>query len=401
MSTFTAAGDPEIEQVISSHMERIVAAVRKGLEPDAILLRGSFGKGEGDVLREDGHLKFLSDYEINVATYSFRHRRYFNAIASRLSAELGVEISVVWMRPDYFYKLRVGPFVAGPVPITISLYETRYGSRVLHGKDLLQSAPEIDATCITMESGLQLMLNRMAEALRYLPEPDGTMTDEWQCIFWLNKLILACVEALLLSWGQYHYSYRERGRRFAMLARGRLDFMGDEGQALHQLGQRATQFKIQPRRELYPEALQSITEQVVAICLRVFAYLASREWGVTMEAPYATYSEQYLRKRVDRLAPFSYERALYKLLDVYRYLRTRRVPLNLLSPSTAGEVVYSVVPLLFAGWGEQNDTLPRTVRLVRREMRKVAFLPAPRPDSRAEWRQLCQQMLALWKNFCT
>ena len=401
MDTFTAAGDPDVERVIRSHMERIVGAVREGMEPDAILLRGSFGKGEGDVLVEDGRLRFLSDYEINVATYSFRHRGYFNSIASRLSTELGVETSVVWMRPDYFYKLRVGPFVAGPAPITISLYETRYGSRLLYGKDLLQSAPVIDPTCITMESGLQLMLNRMAEALHYLPEADGTTNNEWQSIFWLNKLILACVESLLLSWGQYHYLYRERGRRFSILARGRLGFLWDAGQALYDLAQRATQFRIQPRRELYPEALAGITREVVSICGQVFAHLASQEWGITMDDPCTTYPGQYLRERVDRLAPFAYERTLHKLLDAYRYLRTLRLPLNLLSPNTAGEVIYSIVPPLFAGWCEPNATLSSTVRTVRGEMRRVSVMPPPESNPRAEWRQLCQQMLPLWKNFCT
>ncbi len=401
MGTFTAAGNPEIERVIGSHMERIVEAVCEGMEPDAILLRGSFGKGEGDVLLEHERLKFLSDYEINVATYSFRHRGYLNAVANRLSVELGVETSIVWMRPDYFYKLRVGPFIAGPVPITISLYETRHGSHLLYGKDLLQSAPEIDPSCITMESGLQLLLNRMAEALHYLPEPDGTATDEWQSVFWLNKLILACIESLLLCWGQYHYSYRERGLRFSRLASGQLGFLGMEGEVLYQLGQRATQFKMQPRRELYPQSLQELTQRVVSICEHVFAYLASREWGLTMDDPYTAYPRQYQRKRIDRLAPFSYERALHKLLDTYKYLRTRRLPYNLLSPNTAGEIIYSIVPLLFAGWRQSRDTLSLTVPAVRYEMRKVSRLPPAQAESRAEWRQLCQQMIPLWKNFCT
>ncbi len=396
MSPFTAAGNPDIERVISSHMERIVQVVRAGMEPEAILLRGSFGKGEGDVLIEDGHLNFLSDYEINVATYSFRHRGYFNRMAEKLTEELGVQTSIVWMRPDYFYKLRVGPFVAGPVPVTISLYETRYGSRVIYGRDLLEAAPAINPNCIRMESGLQLMLNRMAEAIHYLPEPDGSPLNEWQSIYWINKLILACVESLLLYWGQYHYSYRERGRRFSMLADKQISFMGDEAQSLCQLGQRATEFKMRPRRELYPESLQDLTRQVVTICGRVFSYLALQEWEVTIDDPYTPYPEQYLQVQVDRLGSFSYQRALYKLLDTYKYRRTRRLPLNLMSANTAGEVVYSVVPLLFMGWCQREEALWSLTKNARQQLRKVCILPAPKRDARAEWPQLCEQVLALW-----
>ncbi len=401
MDTFTPQGDPRIEQVVGSHMERIVSAIRTGVEPETILLRGSFGKGEGNVLREADHLEFLSDYEINVVMPSFRHRRFFYSISESLSAELGVQTSIVWMRPDYFYRLRVGPFADGPVPITVSLYETRYGSRVLYGRDILLAAPSIDPACISVESGLQLMLNRMAEALHYLPEPDGTTASEWQSIFWINKLVLACMELLLLSWGQYHYSYRERGRRFPLLAVGRLGFMEDAADALCEFTERATQFKMRPARELYPESLGSTTAQIVSICNRVFSYLASREWRLAVDNSDPSYPAQYLKVQVGRLASFSQLRALYKLLDVYRYLRTRRIPLNLFSPSTASEVIYSVVPLLFAGWGQSEAALPPLLQVARRQMRKIGSVPRPAAGAREEWRQLCEQMFMLWKNFCT
>jgi hypothetical protein len=401
MDTFTAAGDPNIEQVVGNHMRTIVSAIRSGMEPDAILVRGSFGKGEGDVLFDNGHLHFLSDYEINVATFSFRHRRLFNRLARQLTDELGVNTSIVWMRPDYFERLRVGPFVAGPVPITINLYETRYGARLLYGRDLFLTAPQIDPACISMASGLQLLLNRMAEALQYLPEPDGTPTKEWDSVYWINKLVLACLESLLLSWKEYHYSYGERGKRFSALAAGRLAFMGDQAQLLREFAQRATEFKLHPSRNMYPDTLESTTRLVVSIFQRVFAHLATQEWGLTIDDSYTLYPEQYLRVQIERVASFSYQRALYKLLDVYRYVRTQRVPLNLLAPNTAGEVVYSIVPLLFTGWGRSGPQLTSILDSVRRQLRMIVPIPSPALDARADWRELCQQMLVLWKNFCT
>lgn len=401
MDTFTPQGDPRIEQVVGSHMERIVTAIRTGMEPEAILLRGSFGKGEGNVLLENGRLKFLSDYEINVVTLSFWRRRFLYDLAERLSEEFGVQTSIVWMRPDYFRRQRVGPFADGPVPITISLYETRYGSRVLYGRDVLEAAPSIEPACISVASGLQLMLNRMAEALHYLPEPGGTTANEWESIFWINKLVLACIESLLVSWGQYHYSYRERGRRFPLVAMGRLGFMGDEAEALCGFAERATQFKLRSARELYPEPLDGTTAQVVSMCSRVFSHLAAQEWALTADSSDPGYPEQYLRSQVNRLTAFSQLRALYKLLDVYRYLHTRRLPLNLFSPNTASEVIYSIVPLLFAVWGQPETALPPLLQVARRHMRRISPIPQPAASTRAEWHQLCEQMLMLWKNFST
>jgi len=47
-----------------------------------------------------------------------------------------------------------------------------------------------------------------------------------EAVRWINKLVLACAEALLLSWGEYHYTYAERGRRFAATSGEHLPLTG-------------------------------------------------------------------------------------------------------------------------------------------------------------------------------
>lgn len=397
---FTAAADPYVETTIASHMQRIVEAVRAEMEPAAILLRGSFGKAEGNVLNDDGQLRFLSDYEINVAAFSPRYRKLFARLASSLSAELGVQTSLVWMRPDFFERLRIGPFAAGAAPATIALYETRYGSRILYGENLLQSAAPIDPTCISVASGLQLMLNRMAESLAYLPASGEKPENEWASLHWINKLILACMELLLVSWGQYHYSYRERGRRFDMLALEGTGFLGEDASTLRDLAQRATQFRLQPARSLYPASLSTTVDAVASLCISIFSHAAFQEWKIDPPATSPLYPEQYLRAQVRALPPLSQHFVLYKLLDGYWYARRRSLPLNLFSLNTAAAVVYSIVPLLFASRTAPGKENPSSLQIARKMLGKVCHLPAASPDPHLEWRQLRDHMLIMWKNFC-
>jgi hypothetical protein len=363
------------------------------------MLRGSFGRGEGSVMVENGQLRFLSDYEINVATYSPFHRNFFARLARELSAKFGVETSIVWMRPDVFYKLRLGPFAVGSPPVTISLYETRYGSRILFGENLLNNGPVMDAQQISLSSGIQLILNRMAEAMHYIP-PSTTCGDELHRIIWLNKLILACIESLLLAWGQYHFSYEERGRRFSILGKQRLDFMGERAQPFLRLAETAVEFKLRPRRGLYPEQLQETSQEVLLICDLVFRYLICRAWGLAFNS-YDEFPKKYLQHNADE----SMNRPLpvvigSKFLSLYKYVSKRHVPLRSLGSQAPDQLVYSIVPLLFMGWITQDETLSVLLREVRRNLVKVCALNSPASDPREEWTRLNEKMFSAWKDYC-
>jgi hypothetical protein len=89
MGKYTILDDPLADQIVSSHMQKIVAVVRSRMEPQAIILLGSFGRGEGSVIVQDGQLRFLSDYEIDVATVSPFYRSVFTEISHQITTELG------------------------------------------------------------------------------------------------------------------------------------------------------------------------------------------------------------------------------------------------------------------------------------------------------------------------
>lgn len=400
MIGFTALADPYLEQTVEAHLQRIVAEVTSRMEPTAILLRGSFGRGEGSVVVSDGQMDFLSDYEIDVATFSPFHRSLFRELSRQLTTELGVETSLRWVRPDYMLKNRVGPLPMGVAPITISLYESRYGSQTLYGQDIVDTAPAIDPCDIRIESAAFLMMNRMAESLSFMTWVEDREGNDWGVYYWINKTILACAESLLLLWGRYHFSYAERGRRFAAMARDHLDFMGHDGVVLADLVVRATEFKLRPRLSLYSEPIHAVWQRVIPICDRVFRQVAMHAFDLCF-LHYSEFPQQFLQRATDayRTLPLLHRGAL-NLLNLYKCLRVGRLSRALLSPFAISSAVYAVVPPMFVSWAARGETLPVLLAEIRRWLRMVCRIEAPASDVRTEWETLRQQVLSAWKNFC-
>lgn len=400
MTKFTVLDDPDLEQTVEAHLQRIVTAVTSRMEPTAILLRGSFGRGEGSVVVSDGQMRFLSDYEIDVATFSPFHRSVFRQLSTQLSAELGVDTSLRWVRPDYMSRDRVGPLPMGVAPITISLYESRYGSQVLYGQDILKPGPAIEPRDIQTDSAAYLMLNRMAESLAYTTGFEDRAVDPWAAYYWVNKVLLACAESLLLLWGEYHFSYAERGRRFAAMAEDHLEFMGGDSVALAELVVRATEFKLRPRLSLYPEPLDTAWRKAVSVCDRVFRYVAGHAFALGF-FQYREFPQQFLQRATSAyrtLPPL--RRGALKLLSLYKCLRVGRLPRILLYPYGISSAVYAVVPLIFVSWSSGDETLRELLAEIRRRLTTVCRMEAPKSDSCDEWDSLRQQVLWAWKNFC-
>lgn len=400
MSRFTAQDNPLIEKTVDSHMQRIVTEITSRMDPQCIFLRGSFGRGEGSVCIENGRPSFFSDYEIDVATASPFYRSLFARLSKKLTAELGVETSIRWVRPDFLTKSRVGPIPTGPASTTTSLYESRYGSKILYGQDIIGSGPAIDPRKIKPFSGYQLVLNRMAESLYYIPESANKNHDDLKRFYWINKMMLACAEALLVLWGQYHFSYRERGRRFAALVNDRLDFMNVKGSMLSDYVARATEFKLRPNRGLHLNSVQDSWRQVIIICDEVFHHLTEQILGFSFQH-YHEYPEQFLQYATHTTN--SYPRHQFmamKLLDVYKYLRRHLWPRGLHLRYQISKAVYAAVPLMFVSWAGRKADLSRILTEVRNCLRKVSPLEPPQNDLWEEWEGMRQRILWAWKNFC-
>jgi hypothetical protein len=214
---FTAHPDPLAEATACRQLDRIVAAVLDRCGPvEAIVLNGSFGRGEGGVIRaKDAKFKAVNDYDLTVID-SRDLRPELAALSSSLQAELGIDfVDLAWSSGDW-----------ASLPPTIFNYELRHGSQVIHGEPaVLERAPNFAPNQIPAAEFVRLLINRMAGVLSAWESPqspDQLPGDAGSRYFTnqLVKLLIAIGDCHLYQWRAYTSSYRRRGERFGDLARG-------------------------------------------------------------------------------------------------------------------------------------------------------------------------------------
>jgi hypothetical protein len=398
MGKYTALDDPIVDQTIEEHMQQIVAAIRSRVEPQAIILRGSFSQGEGSVVIGGNRLRFLSDYEVMAVTPHYRHRRWLRTVARQMTAELGVETSISRVHPHNIERNSLGNLPTGGIACpTIAMYEVQSGGITLYGEHLLNRGPAIDPCTLNIWAGLRLILNRMAESLNHL----SSTKKDWEELRWVNKTILSCAEALLIVHGQYHFSYAERGRRFADLV-SELDTAVVQASHLPDLVCRATAFKLRPSLDLYPEPISVVWQRVRQACDATLRYVIERYLGFSFSS-YAEFPERYLNQLVMQnrlgksrlgLLPAPLAQNLFLILKLLRARRFPPASLITYAPYPAYQVVFSVIPLVFLG-GDDG-----VLRAARRWLERVSRLDAPRPAYEAEWDYLQGCTVQAWKDYC-
>ncbi len=208
MGNFTRSDDPRLDALVLSHLEIVREVVLKYIQPQALLLAGSFGRGEGSIMAIDSGFVYFSDYEICLVHPSLRARRLMDQIAQELRPRIPVEISLFWNSPARIRYNRSRNLSFGKPQPTIGMYELKAASYVFYGaQDLLSTA--IDPKTLPLSEGVRLVANRMMELMETWvrrPVPEAMAMP-------LAKLVLACGDALLLRAGCYHYSYFERKER--------------------------------------------------------------------------------------------------------------------------------------------------------------------------------------------
>lgn len=217
MGKYTVGSIPNIDEVVDSHLELIRESILRYIQPQAILLAGSFGRGEGSVYLDGEELRFISDYEICMISSNPAARIILDRIISDLGTKIPVEVSLFWNSPSRIYNNRSRNLSFGRSQASIGMYELKAGSIIFYGAFDLSVNP-IDPSALPLSEGIRLIINRMMGVI-----------ESWVCHFpidekriTLAKLILACGDAMLIRSGMYHFSYQERAARLINLYKNRL-----------------------------------------------------------------------------------------------------------------------------------------------------------------------------------
>jgi hypothetical protein len=205
---YTEAGDAALEAKIADVLS--VAARRARDEPglDALLLGGSLGRGEGTVARGADGDRLVSDVELYLVGRPSALRDAARRLETSMKADGLGDVSVAWLHPDMLGRGR-GKNLSWKPSHTIRLFDLAHGSRTLLG-----APPSIRAGAaeeLPMAEGVRLVLNRLAEAS---PDVAAGSADAGR---WLDKILIACGDTLLLAASAYAVRYRHRMARLEVL----------------------------------------------------------------------------------------------------------------------------------------------------------------------------------------
>lgn len=202
----------KIKSKIEEHIKMICYEICKSAKGvDSIILYGGYGRNEGSlILRENNTLYPYNDYDVLIISDSEICAKQIKNIKRNLLSRIEIRwIDLSQMTIKYLRKMRPSIFN----------YDLKYGSKVIYGnKYILENIPEINPTKIPFEEANILFKTRLWTFLGSLDEKGFSCEVGGEnSRFFRNqmaKAILSIVDICLLQKGSYHFSYKERVKRF-------------------------------------------------------------------------------------------------------------------------------------------------------------------------------------------
>lgn len=379
-ASFTGEGSPEAEAVVRSHLERIVDAVHAKVgQVEAIVLTGSFGRGEGGMYRDTaGALRPVNDYDLLVVD-----RRNLQAdlsgLGETLARELGIDfVDLGWSDGQW-----------ANLPLTVFHYDLRHGSRVIAGDhSVLERLPAYASADMPPYEIVKLLLNRSAGILSGLRGANllGEAPSGEAARYLANQLakaLMAVGDWHLLRWEGFDSSYRRRAERFAALAPG----VGIPAEVIRRVVD-AYAFKCRPD---YGRISGSMTEIRAALPLLREALVDAVNFLV--EAHARTVGEVMDLYLAEMSADVGWVKADNARVAAHPqlapWLRPDRLP-----EVSLRHLVFSAVPELMLGL---DGSMTESARTVRARLESCLTLPAETSD---DWEAMRSLVIRLWFAIC-
>ena len=334
-----------INEKVSKIIEDLRDEIISNFHPKSIILTGSFGREEGTVIEENGKLKFLSDCEIAVIPYKYiLNRSKINEFKSNFYDRTGLKVGIGGVTLSFYLMI---PFINKKMKPTMANYDLKYGSKVIYGKNYLERIPNFKREDIPLWEGIRLLFNRMAEALEHFSfeNPNKEM------IFWTNKIVLACQDALLLSLGKYHHSYRKRNEMFKSLFSKHFSELEDELPNLLGLTREATERKL--NRGVNVDDPVKYWFDTAKICDKVFRYVIKKDMGIEFRN-YLEFQEKYIENASSRkfISIFHNIKTLARIAILSKNIPSIKLLAYIKMPLK--HTVYSIIPLTYFDVVKQN-----------------------------------------------
>jgi len=250
---YTLTGDSQIEAGVRSLLRHITAAVVAELAPAAVVLSGSFARGDGGAYQCGHDIRATSDIDL-IAVYRGAGSVVRAALARRSARKLAAKLSRTLARARVDLTTRPAILLRWPAT-TLDYHELLRSARLLHGAVRLPPPSEVRLDDIPASEFTRLLRKRGAGLLlawaRMTAADEVLSADIAQGIqLDVDKAFLACGDAWLYRHGEYDHRLLVRVERFRRLLAIRL---GPTAR-LHEEYERST------RQRLLPSADHSLRQ---------------------------------------------------------------------------------------------------------------------------------------------
>ena len=222
---FTLTGDSRIEAGVRTLLQDITAAVVAELAPSAVVLSGSFARGEGGAYLCGQEIRATSDIDL-VAVYSGPGSVVQAALARRGARKLAKRLSRTFPRARLDLTTRPAMLMRWPAT-TLDYHELLRSARQLYGAVRLPPPSEVRIDDIPVSEFTRLLRKRGAGLLlawvRMSTADEVLGSDIAQSVQYdVDKAFLACGDAWLYRHGEYDHRLLVRVERFRRLLSIRL-----------------------------------------------------------------------------------------------------------------------------------------------------------------------------------
>ena len=387
--------DDKIDEILNSLVNQIVGV----FHPESIILSGSFGRGEGSVLHQDGDLNIISDFEIGVISKKYYKRFLCRKIAQEINHDLDIDLTLNFYLPSRFTKNKTTNLSLRAQHLTIDQYELRYGSKLLYGKDYISKMRSYSSQDIPIWEGIRLIFNRMAESLKFFP-PSRGKSKEYLLEKQIYKTILACSDALLISLGKYHFLCTARLKNFIYAYTNHFqNLFNDLAPEFPDLVTKAAKFKLKPSLS-DNENLQELWFRTRTICDKTLRYLVKEDMGFDY-TDYIDFQKKYsshpnLQKKYFRgFIGFPLYQNLLSFAKIRRQLNVN-VFSCLFSKTSMVHLVYSMIALSYFGLERSGKVRKEYLAKAQENLELIIHLSFSKNSVIDRWTEIKDSAVALW-----
>ena len=389
--------NPKVNDEVVKIVEELKDEIISNFHPKSIILSGSFGRGEVTVIEENGKLKFLSDCEITIIPYKYIFSRSkIDVFELNFYERTGLNVGIGGATHSFYL---ITPFLNKKMKPTMGNYDLKYGSKIIYGKDYLKNIPNFKPGDIPLWEGIRLLFNRMAEALEHFSFENPSK----EMVFWTDKIVLACQDALLLSFGEYHYSYRKRNEMFQNLFPKYFGELEDELPNFLDLAVKVTERKLNGTMNVKDPIKYWFN--TAKICDKVFRYVIKKDMGIEfnddMDFQNVYIKNQKIKQYHREIVPF------YMYQNLVALLKTAMGNNRFISPKIITKMrtswrhlIYSLIPLIYFSISRDckiNEYYLNRAREVLSQFKKLKGL---NKNTLEEFEYVKKGIINLWRDVC-